>query len=323
MKKVMLGALLGLSIMCAPSYAADITWNGDIAAKYEKDTMEQADSVQGLMYTLRLNGEAGLAKNFSVYGRISAQFATQPELSDYNLDAYAENRKSVMAFDMFGFKYKAKNFQYKLGRQDLVMGTTALLYSRSDTNIGKRNFVDGLTFTGTTGKTAWTGALVQEDNEGSQDNQLAAIHAGYDISDKWNAGITFGRYIYKDSDAQNTNHWAVDGTYKIGKETLTAELAKSNGDGNNKAYAVTWNHDFNDKVSTYVTAFRVEPNADMGGQSDFDTNNHGFKYGVAYKITKADTATIDYTNQNTIRDADDIEGGTHNTKLEIRIAHSF
>lgn len=323
MNKAIAGLLLGLGVLSAPAYAADVTWEGDAAVKFEQDTQSGGTKESGLMYSLRLTGIIPMNDHLSLYGRLGAQYATRPALSDYNLDSYGEDRKSVIAIDQFGLNYTNGGFSYKLGRQDLTIGTTALLYSRNSDNVGRHNFVDGLTFTGKAGKVDLAGVFVQEDNEGSQDNKLIAIHGGYDVSERLNVGATLGRYFYADSEAGNTNHWAVDSTYKVGKNTFTAELAKSNGDGDNKAYAVTWNYDFNDKTSAYITAFRVEPNADMGGQSDFDNNSRGFKYGIAHKLTDRDTVTVDYTNQKTLRDSEDTAGGLHNTKFEAAVTHTF
>lgn len=338
MKKILGGILIALSLTYAPVLAADqpqsekvaetskssgIQWSGDIAIKYERDTMEGEDNTDGLIYTLRLNGEKELFHGFSLYTRLGAQYATAPEQSDFNTVAYETDKKGVVAIDLFGLKYHKGAFDYKLGRQDVTIGKTALLYSRSDSNIGVRNFVDGLSFAGTSGKASLNGIFAQEDNDGGNDNRLAAIHGGYNFNKTWNMGVTIGRYINETDDGKNSTHLAVDGTYTIGKHTITAEFAKSNLDGDNKAYAITWEYAFNDKTSAYVKAFRVEPNADMGGQSDFDTNNRGYHYGVIHKFTKDDTVEIKYENQKTLRDDSDHVAGSHNTEVEINLTHSF
>lgn len=61
-----------------------------------------------------------------------------------------------------------------------------------------------------------------------------------------------------------TNHWAIDGTYKIGKNTFTAEYTKSTANNAGKAYAARWNYGFDDKTAVQITGFRVEANGDMG-----------------------------------------------------------
>lgn len=350
MKKIMMGTVISLGILCAPVFATDneaiaaaavlptdvgiagaeekktpeeLTWSGDVSIKYERDTMENSPAIDGLMYSFRLNAEKQLSHGFSLYARLGAQYATQPSLGDFNTDAYDVNKKGVIAIDMFGLTYKKGDFSYKLGRQDLTIGATALLYSRSDTNIGIRNFVDGLTVEGNMRNIALTGVAAQEDNDGAADNHLYAIHGTYDVNKRMQVGATLGRYVYADDSGQNTTNGAVDAAYKFKKSTFTAELAKSNADKDNKAYAVTWNYAFNDKTAVYVTAFRVEPYADMGQQSDFDNNNRGFYYGITHQLTKNDSVEVVYKDQKTLRDADDTAGGSHNTKIEATITHSF
>ena len=349
MKKIMMNTVISLGILCTPGFAlgnettatavalspdteaaaeekmtpGELTWSGDVSIKYERDTMEDSPHMDGLMYSLRLNAEKQLSPGFSLYARLGAQYATQPSLGDFNTDAYDVNKKGVIAIDLFGVTYKKGSFSYKLGRQDMTIGTTALLYSRSDTNIGIRNFVDGLTVEGKIGNIALTGVAVQEDNDGSADNHLYAIHGTYDVNERMQVGATLGRYIYADGSGQNTTNGAVDAVYKFKKSTFTAELAKSNADQDNKAYAVTWNYAFNDKTAVYVTAFRVEPYADMGQQSDFDNNNRGFYYGITHQLTKNDSVEVVYKDQKTLRDAEDAPSGSHNTKIEATLTHAF
>jgi len=246
MKKIMMNTVISLGILCTPGFAlgnettatavalspdteaaaeekmtpGELTWSGDVSIKYERDTMEDSPHMDGLMYSLRLNAEKQLSPEFSLYARLGAQYATQPSLGDFNTDAYDVNKKGVIAIDLFGVTYKKGSFSYKLGRQDMTIGTTALLYSRSDTNIGIRNFVDGLTVEGKIGNIALTGVAVQEDNDGSADNRLYAIHGTYDVNERMQVGATLGRYIYADGSGQNTTNGAVDAVYKFKKALL-------------------------------------------------------------------------------------------------------
>ncbi len=330
MKKIVPALLVGLSMCMAPTAFADpIQLSGDISVKYEKDTFDGEHDVSGTMSTFRLMAEKDLGAGWSLYARFGAQHANQPGLADYLADGsvYPEDRKTVGTLDLFGLNYKSGNMTYKMGRQDLTIGTTALLYSRSDSNIGKHNFVDGISAAGKMGIMDVTAVIAQEDNAGSEDNKLCAVRTGYSPNESVNYGITLGRYTYKhktslDDDGNvvnnvDTNNIAVDGTYKFGRNTLTAELAKSNSNNDNKAYAATWNYGFNDKTAVYITGFRVESHADMGQQSDFDNDNRGIYYGVTHQLNKADSLEVVYKQQKTI------SGGEDNSKLEATFTHSF
>ncbi len=317
MKKLIALVLAGLNISMVSAAAAEpVKLSGDTSIKYERDTGD--DAASGTMYSFRLMAEKELGAGWALYARLGGQYATQPSLSDYNTDpaAYGPDKKSVMALDEFGLTYKKNGLVYKLGRQDVTVGTTALLYSRPDTNIGRHGLVDGLAVSGTAGVVELTGLAAREDNPGSaEDNKVYAFRTGYNPTDNLNVGLTLGRY--QDNDNGNTNHWAVDGTYKFGKNSLTAEYAKSNSNTDNKAYAIICNHAFDDKAAVYVTGFRVETNGDMGKQSDFDNDNKGVYYGLTYQLNEVDSLEVVYKDQKTI------SGGQKNTKLEATFSHSF
>lgn len=308
--------LTGLSLsMNAVVLAAPVNLTGNTVIKYEKDTATGDPSTSGMMYSATINGETDIGNGFSLYARLGAQYATKPSLSDYNLDAYGADRKSVFSLDQYGLKYKSGNFAYKLGRQAVTVGTTSLLYSRSDSNIGKHNFVDGISAAGKVGALDIAAVAAREDNVGSEKNKLYAIRTGYEATENFNYGLTLGRYQV--DGGERTNHWAVDGTYKVGKHSVTAEYAKSNSNADNKAYAASWNYGFDDKTAVYITGFKVETNGDMGKQSDFDNDNRGTYYGITHSLTEADSLEVVYKNQKFI------SSGQKNTKLEATFTHSF
>ncbi len=319
MKKSIALMLISLSLFAAPvTFAAEpIKLSGDVSIQYERDTAKGDPTLSGTMSTLTLNAESELGNGWSLYTRLGAEYTTQPSLSDnnFNPDAYGPGRKSIATLDQWGVTHKIDNMVYKLGRQDVTIGTTALLYSRSNTNVGKNNFVDGLTASGTAGIVDLSAVIVQEDNPGSQDNKIYALRTGFNPTDRLNWGFTLGRY--QDSENGSTNHWAVDGTYKLDKTSLTGEYTKSSSDVDNKAYATTLNYGFNDKTAVYLTGFRVEANGDMGKQSDFDNDNKGIYYGATYKLNDADGLEVIYKNQKFI------STGQKNTKLEATFTHSF
>ncbi|MBP2654297.1 MAG: hypothetical protein H6Q73_1866 [Firmicutes bacterium] len=316
MKKIFAGVLVGMNLFAPMAFAAEtVTFSGDATLKVEKDTAEGSANSSAAMYSLKLKAEAELGAGWSLYGRIGAQYATNPSFGDYNLDVYGDDNKSAVALDQFGLNYKTEQMVYKLGRQDVAVGKTALLYSRPDSNIGKRNFVDGLSADGTIGNIELTGLIAKEDNQGSLDNKLYALRTGFTPGERLNCGITMGRY--QDDTNGTTNHWAVDGTYKLGKNSFTTEFTKSNSSSDNQAYTARWNYGFSDKIATYITGFRVETNGDMGKQSDYDNDNRGIHYGVTYQLSNANGLEVVYKDQKVI------SNGENNTKLEVTLSHAF
>jgi len=318
MKKLMALVVAGISLYQVPVVmAGPVNMTGDISVTYERDTGDGVAASSSMIYTTKLMGEADFGAGWSGYVRLGAQHLTNSGFGDFNTNpgGYDPDKKSVIALDQFGLLYKVDTLVYKLGRQDVGVGKTALLYSRADSNIGKRNFVDGLTVTGTVGVTEISALVAQEDNADNFDNKIYAIRAGYSPREDLNWGLTLGRY--QGPSIESTNHWAVDGTYKFGKNSLTAEFTSSSSSVDNTAYATTWNYGFNDKTAFYITGFKVESNGDMGQQSDFDNGNQGFHYGITHTLSDADSLEVVYKAQKTISD------GQHNKVLEATFSHGF
>ena len=318
MKKFVAIVVAGVSLYQVPvALAGPVNVTGDVSVTYERDTSDVDPTVSGMIYTTTLMGEADFGAGLSGYARLGAQHITKSGFGDFNTDpgAYGPDKKSVIALDQFGLIYEKDNLTYKLGRQDAGVGTTALLYNRPDSNIGKKAFVDGLAVSGTVGVMDVSALAAQEDNVGSLDNKVYAIRAGYSPQENLNYGVTLGRY--QGSAVDSTNHWAVDGTYTVGKNSLTAEFTKSSSSADNKAYAAIWNHDFDGKTAASITGFRVEENGSMGGQSDFDAGNRGFHYGITRSLNDAQSLELVYKAQK------EISSGQGNNALELTFSHGF
>lgn len=317
MKKGIAMLLAGLSLMGMPAVNAEpVKITGEAAVKYERDTAQDDPAVSGTMSTLKLKAEAELGSNLSLYARLAAQKATRPALTDFNAAAYAENTKSVAALDRFGLIYKAGSLDYKIGRQSLAIGTEALLYKRDDDNIGKHSVVDGLTATGKIGAIEVSAAAVREDNEaGNPRGKIYALRTGYSPADKLHWGLTLGRY--QNAAAGSTNHWALDGKYEFEKSCFSAQYTTSSQSENNKGYIMNWTYDFNGKTAISLVAFRMEAAGAIGGQSEFDSDNKGFYYGLTHKLSDGACLGVVYKDQRQISD------GKKNAKFEATMNYTF
>lgn len=315
MKKSIAVVLAGMTLAFAPAaQAAPVQLSGDVSVTYERDKVDGVTTDTGSIISLTVMGEMDLGSGWSLYSRLGAQKLTRAGMGDFNTDYYSADDKSVLSIDQFGFNYQKNDFTYKIGRQDTTIGTTALLYSRPDSNIGKKAFVDGVSFTGKAGVTDLTGIFAREDNvSGERKNKVYAVRAGYNPVEKLNVGVTLGRYQSDDS----TNHWAVDGTYTMGKSSLTGEFTKSNQDSDNKAYATTLNYDFDGKTAASVTGFRVEGQADMGGYSDFGADLRGVHYGVTHALRDNLELEVVYKIEKTISSSEKAK------ILEATVNYSF
>lgn len=301
--------------MAPPAAAAPVETSGTVSIKYEVDTAADTPTESGMMYTFTLRGEKKIGKGLSIYGRFGAQYASNPVVGDYDLSFYGQDVKAVAAVDQFGLIYKSNKLVYKLGRQDIAVGVTELLYNRPETNIGNNAFVDGISVNGSIGAVDVTAIVARENNIWLPNNSFYALRTGYNLSKNTNLGLTLAQYQYYN--AETSHHWAVDGTVVFGKNSLTAEYTQSGQGEENKAYALTWNYKFNDKTTLYVINFRVEANGDMGKQSEYDNNNRGFYYGITHAFTDKLLLEVVYKDQALLTD------NSKNTKVEVTLTNSF
>lgn len=318
MKKAAL-IMLAISMLTASTASAadPVKITGTLSVTYERDNGNDEPAIAGTTYSVKLLGEKPLGSGWSAYMQLGGEYATEPSLADFNTadEAYGADRKTVIAIDQYGLIYQRDGMVYKLGRQDATVGITALLYGRTNTYIGKNRFVDGLAATGTVGKVEISTLAAREDNPGKQNNILYAIRTGYNISEQLNCGLTWGHYKY--SNGVSTDHRAVDGTYKFGKNTLTAEYATADSPIANKAYDINWTYKFDDRKSIYITFFSVGKNGDMGEQSGFDNDMRGTYYGLTCKLGKTDSLDLVYRDQKLI------STGQKNDKFIATLSRSF
>jgi hypothetical protein len=304
-----------LILLAAPATAAPLAISGNATIKYEADSAANTPTEAGTMYTITLRGEQKLSPNFSVFARLGAQYATNPVLADFNQTAYVENIKAVVSIDQYGFIFKPGNWTVTLGRQEAIVGVTALLYERHAENIGANAFVEGLAVRGKIGAVDISALAARENNLWLANNSLYALRSGLDLSKNLAAGLTLASYKYYGGNA--SNHWALDVTATCGKNTVTAEYTQSNLRSDNSAYALTWNYDFTEKTALYITKFRVGANGDMGGQGEFDNNNRGFYYGLTHAFNDRLSLEIVYKDQFLMSDR------SRNSKWEVFLRNSF
>ncbi len=316
MKKAIAAIAVGFLLTTGSiAVAAPLEVSGTGTIKFQNKTADQTPTESGTSFTLTLRGEQKIGPSVSLYARLAAQYASNPVLAEEDRLIPGSQTNLIASLDQFGIIFKPKNHSFTLGRQEALVGKSALLYSRSETNIGNGAFVDGLSYKGTAGKFELSGIAAWENNLGLTNNSLYALRAGYNLSKSTNAGVTWGQYRIVDGDT--SNHWAVDLSTALGKSTFTGEYAQSSASLANKAYALTWNYDFNGKTALYLTHFRVEANADMGGQSDFDNSNRGFYYGLTHAFSDKLALEVIYKDQVLLSD------DSKNSKLEIWLKHKF
>ena len=123
MKNVIVAIVVGIFLFTVPVTAAPLEISGETTIRFQTDTAKNAKTQSGTMFSFTLRGEQKIGRNVSLFARLGAQYATNPALADFS----SQNVKSAFTIDQFGLVYKPGKFTYTLGRQEAIIGTTALL----------------------------------------------------------------------------------------------------------------------------------------------------------------------------------------------------
>lgn len=314
MKKALLLATAAATVLSSSvALANPVELDGKIAYQYRSNTNEETGDKTGNKFTFTLNTLTKLDQHFDLYARIAAQHVTQ---LGFAADFADKSKHTEGGIDQYGFIYKNAGVDYKIGRQAVTLGETALLYNTAP-NIGQNKFADGVTITTKTGVTDLKVVAVQEDNIGDNDNKLFAVQASYAPAKNWKVGGVLAKYDYKDSTEKDTNHWALNAGYTLGKAGLVGEYTQSSADNDNKAYAAGVTYDFDGVNSAYVYAHRTEEQGDIGQMTDFDPGDKGMYYGFDHKINKDTTLSLFY------KDNENVKSGKDNTSFRTTLTYKF
>lgn len=322
MQKRLLAAAIAamMSLSAAVVLASPIELDGSAAVQYRQDKpIDQDDKVTGSKYTVILNATSNIDQNLDVYARLGTQGVTvdQPSFHDYTPDGDFEAN-----IDQYGLLYNNGGFTYKLGRQSATIGSTALLYN-NNYMVGKHTFVDGLSVNGTSGVTSLDAIAAQEDNAGDADNKLYALHASYKPSQNLTLGATLAKYDYAANAADDTNHYAVDAAYDVGKATVFGEYTRSSRDSANEAYDLGVKYSLDNKNAVGVTYQNVEMNGDMGGKTDFDNNQKAMYYSFNHRINDQSDLNLFYKADKALADKDTVSKGDDSTSFRATVSYKF
>ncbi|SDF72626.1 porin [Sporolituus thermophilus] len=306
MKKRLLAAAVAamITLSAASVFAApNVETNGDVKLHYRWNTEDGAADKEGGKFWLRLNVKAQLDDKTDAYLRFAHQKLTGDNVgADFNQEYSNYDEDSATSLDRFGVVYKNSGWTYNLGRQGATVGALATLFSTEGYMGIRMGAVEGLSVTGKSGVTdiKFIGGRLWDDRENKED-KVYALQASYSPAKDWTVGAIVGKYNYADATKDDTNHWAVNTAYTVGKATYLAEYTKSNADNNDTAYALGATYAFDKKNSAYAFYSRVEANGDMGGGwTDFDNNQKGLYLGYDYVIDKDTTFSLFYKDMTYI-----------------------
>ena len=327
MKKRLLAAAVAamITLSAASVFAApNVETNGDIKLHYRWNTSDipADDDKEGGKFWLRLNVKAQLDDKTDAYVRFAYQKLTADYIgADFNQEYPNYDKDSATSLDRFGVVYKDKGWTYNVGRQGATIGGVATLFSTEGYMGIRMGAVEGVSITGKSGSTdiKFIGGRLWDDRSANKD-KIYALQASYSPAKDLTVGAVLGKYNYADATKEDTNHWAVNTAYTVGKATYLAEYAKSNAKDSDTAYVFGATYAFDKKNSAYAFYSRVEANGDMGGWTDFDNNQKGLYLGYDYVIDKDTTFSLFYKDMTYISGLDK---GKDNTSFRTTVTYKF
>ena len=321
MKKRFLAAAVAatITLTAGVAMASPLQFDGDVSLHYRWNDSDVTGKTEGGITTFRLNATAALDKNVDFYARLAGQALTADKVgADFNTD---HSGSSVFSFDRFGFDVHNDKASYKIGRQGLNVGATALLYSTEGKVDNYSGTIDGVSAKVKSGATdlSFVAGATNWDTATEADANIYAFHAGYNPTAKLTVGATYAKY---DSDvaAETSDHWAVDASYQLGKANLFGEYSQSDADDQNKAFVVGTGYSFDAKNSFSVMYSKVEDAADIHKMTDFDPNGKGLYYSYNHKFTKDTSLNVFYKDMEDVSGAD---AGKGNTSFRTTVSYKF
>jgi len=271
-------------------------FDGSVVTQYRWDTAAGAADTNGGRIFFRLNANSELSKNVDLYARFAAEGLSGDKFGWDYAPAYYNN-SSAVALDRFGIIIKGKDFTYKIGRQDGMLGQ-GLLYDSTPYMGSDTAALDGLIAWGKSGATNLTFVATRVWGHYDPNIYAYAVDASYSPAKDWKIGGTLSQL----NGANITNFWAVNTAYTAGKATFGAEYGGSDDAGKNTAYAVSANYNFDDKNSGYVIYSKVGATASMAGFTTYDSDGKGMYYGISHKISKDCTGSLFYKDMKKVSD---------------------
>lgn len=304
-KKVITAAVAAMITLTTGVVMANpVEIDGSASLRYRADEINGVND-NGTITKIVINAKSPISSNLDVYARLGIE-----GLSNQNIGKdFAKTGTFAGEVDQYGFLYKNAGVNYKIGRQDLFLGTGILYDNTGD--IGKNRFVDGVVAGTKSGVTSLQLVAVQENNEGDTDNKIYAVHAAYNPTEKLTLGAALAQY----KAAANTNYWVINASYVDGKATYAADYASSSANSNNKGYSVGVSYAPDSKNTVWVTNYKVESNASI--YTTYEPNAKGFYYGADHKFTKDTALHLFY------RDATEVNGTIDNTSFRATVSYNF
>lgn len=269
-KKLILGMVIGIVSMSVAAFAATPEVDGDLRIRVQSRTGDTNSPTKGTVTItrLRLNGDFPIDDNVSIYGRLAVEQASGKIHHNGLYD-------TAGMFDHWGINWKYKNGGVKIGRQDVVLGQEGLVLTTLIDAVGADNQLTGVTAIWKEGKNSFKlvgGRL----GEGlfqplpKVKANLYALQVDHKVNQRLSVGGTYRQIATIDNYSS-----AVAKTYLSAHTDLV------------KTYSLLGSYYLDRKTIAY-TEF---------GYSNAKEYNGGFGLGMAHKMDKKNSYSINYFKQ--------------------------
>ena len=224
-KKMLSAAIAALFTMSASAALANpVDVTGKVVIE-NRQVETKTSTGSGLKEFFILNAKTNVMENLDVYARFGAEHANNGFAgSDFTGSNYLNNSTSTGNIDQLGFVYKNAGTSYKVGRQDVFLGT-GILYDNTG-NIGKNCFVDGISINTKIGEASVNIIAAQVDQVGKNDDKMYAVYANMPVAKDLTAGLALAKYDYANKETDNRRNGFSTKTVTSSMGDLTIDIPR-------------------------------------------------------------------------------------------------
>lgn len=270
--RLTLGIFLLLFGISVHGFAATPEVDGDIRIRIQSRTGDTNSPLKGTatITRIRLHGELPMSENVSLYGRLAVEQAEGRVRHNGLYD-------TAGMFDHWGMKLKYKNGVVKVGRQEIVLGQEGLVLTTLIDAVGENNQLTGVTGIWKEGKNTFklAGGRLGDGLFQPLPRVKANLY-GMQIDHKVNQRLSIGG-TYREIATIDNYSSLVAKTYLPAHTDVV------------KTYSILGSYYLDSKTMIY-TEF---------GYSNANQYNAGFGLGIAHRMDKKNSYSINYFNQGT------------------------
>lgn len=300
--------LLALATQLVPATALcagandGIEVSGAIIADF-RSTPQWVDRVTGSIVSgdnhaeiFLLNMKAPISDKWNAFARFSAQNAQNPGLFSADFAALKYGGKDQGTyFDRWGVTYTEGPTRVTLGRQDLVIGASGLLYD-TRAYVGDTS-VQGIRAMSKIGKLSWDLAVAGQREQDKISGRiyspnLRSMSLQYQLSSQFALGAAYVRQTFDGTDWANrftdaSITYTPPGKFKLIAEKVTTSIETLPVPATSpSSWGITGQYRFDKKNLFTVRRHNTEARADISSRNTYPSLGNGWFFDYTYRLDK-------------------------------------